>query len=122
MSLFKDGVMRTAGKSALKPFLKSIVLKFYEENSPEAIGNAAVRFFELLHSPSDSLSAIRKTKYEQIVLSDRANIDPSMLPPSPRAAYFHGLQVYHQVKVWRQLKNTDDMPLNWGWRFNYPEG
>ena len=96
--------------------LKSIIHKFYEENFPEEIGNATIRFFELLHSSSDSLSAIRKTKYEQIVLSNRANIDPSMLPPSPRAAYFHGLRVYHQVKVWRELRDTDDMPLNWGWQ------
>ena len=96
--------------------LKSIIRKFYQESSPEEIGNATIRFFELLHSPSDSLSTIRKKKNEQIVLSNRANIDPSSLPPSPRAAYYHGLRVYHQLKVWRELRNSDDMPLNWGWQ------
>jgi hypothetical protein len=91
-----------------------IALQFYEERSPQDIGAATVRFFKLLHSSSDTLSVIRKTKYEQMVLSDRANIEPSPLPPSPRAAYYHGL--YHQVKVWRELKDSDDMPLDWGWQ------
>eukprot|EP00794_Sanderia_malayensis_P008339 gene8339-9236_t len=49
-------------------------------------------------------------------MSGRSNIDPSLLPPSPRAAFYHGLIVYHQVKVWRELKNSDYMPLDWGWQ------
>ena len=73
-------------------------------------------FFELLHSPSEPLSAIRKSKYEHMVLLNRVNIDPSTLPPSPRAAYFHGLRVYHQIKVWRDLRDSDFMPLEWGWQ------
>ena len=64
--------------TAASPALQSLACKFYEETSPEEIGNAKIRFFELLHSPSDPLSAIRKSKYEQIVLSNRANIDPSI--------------------------------------------
>ena len=102
MSLFKDGLMRTAAKSSLKPFLrngtssiepKTGARKFYKETFPEEIKNATIRFFELLHSPSDLLYVIRKSKYEQMVLSNRANIDPSTLPPSPREAYFHELRV-----------------------------
>ena len=105
-------------KIEASPDLQSIVHQFYEEKSPEEIGNATIRFFELLHSPSDPLSVIRKSKYKQMVLSRRANIDPSTLPPSQRAAYFHGLRVYHQVKVWRDLRDSDFMPLNWGWQIN----
>lgn len=55
-------------------------------------------------------------KYEQMVLSDRANIDLSLLPPTPIAAYYHGLRVYHQMKIWQDLKDSDDMPLDWGWQ------
>ena len=51
-----------------------------------------------------------------MVMSDRFNIDPSLLLPSPRAAFYHGLRVYHQVKVCRELKNSDCMPLDWGWQ------
>lgn len=98
------------------PALKLIALQYYKEHTPPEIGAATVQFFELLHSSSDSLPAIRKMKYEQMVLSDRANIDPSLLPPTPRAAYYHGLRVYHQMKVWRDLKDSDDMPLDWGWQ------
>ena len=94
--------------------IQSLVGEFYKENSPEKIGEVTIRLFELLHSPTETLPTIRKKKYEQIVLSNRAVIDPSMLPPSPRAAYYHGLRVYHQLKVWRELRNTDYMPLTWG--------
>ena len=53
-----------------------------------------------------------------MVNSDWAHIDPSVLPPSPRAAYYHGLRVDHQVRIWRCLSDSDLDPLNWGWKFN----
>ena len=96
--------------------LKLIAFQFYEESHPEEIGDAAIQCFELLHSSSETLPVIRKMNYQKMVLSTRANVDPSTLPPSPRAAYFHGLRVYHQVKVWRELKDSDDTPLHWGWK------
>lgn len=82
-----------------------------EQEHPEEIGNAAIRFFEFLHSSSYNLSQIRKQKYEEMVMSDRSKIDPSLLPPSPRAAYYHGLRVYHQVKVWKNFCDTNQEPL-----------
>ena len=51
-------------------------------------------------------------------MESRSNIDPSVLPPSPRAAVYHGLRVYHQIKVWLLLMNTDCDPINWGWEMN----
>ena len=51
-----------------------------------------------------------------MVTSDRSAIDPSLLPPSPRAAFYHGLRVYNHVKVWRDLRDSDYMPLEWGWK------
>ena len=48
--------------------------------------------------------------------SDRANIDTALLPPSPRAAFFHGLRVHHQVIVWKDLRQVDKDPLRWGWK------
>nr|XP_047133400.1 uncharacterized protein LOC124811573 isoform X1 [Hydra vulgaris] len=81
--------------------LKSTADLFYQENiSTDDIGKGAIRFFELLHSPCFNLKQIRKHKYDEMVASDRASIDPALLPPSPRAAYYHGLRVYHQMKVW----------------------
>ena len=49
-----------------------------------------------------------------MVSSDCANIDPALLPVSPKTAYYHGLRVYHQMKVWRNLSDIDLDPLSWG--------
>ena len=38
------------------------------------------------------------------------------MPPSPRAAFFHGLRVHHQVVVWKDLSEVDKEPLRWGWK------
>ena len=51
-------------------------------------------------------------------MESRSNIDTSVLPPSPRAAAYHGLTVYHQIKVWSLLMNTDCEPMNLGWEMN----
>ena len=96
--------------------LRNIADIFYKDNqNPEQIGSATINFFEVLHSPGSSLPEIRKRKYEDMILSSRSNIDPSILPPSPRAAFYHGLRVYHQVKIWLHLLDADFEPLRWGW-------
>ena len=89
--------------------LAQIAKVFYEDGK--------FRFFELLHSsPGDDIHQIRKRKYEEMVMSNRWKIDPSLLPPSPRAAHFHGLRVYHQLKVRIGLHNMDLEPCKWGWK------
>ena len=49
------------------PALKLIALQYYKEHTPPEKAAATVQFFELLHSSSDSLPAIREMKYEQMV-------------------------------------------------------
>ena len=51
-----------------------------------------------------------------MVRADRATMDPSLLPPYPRAAYYHGLRVYHQIKVWKALSDTELEPIQLGWK------
>ena len=51
-----------------------------------------------------------------MVRTDRARIDLSLLPPSPRAAHYHGLRVHHQIKVWKTLSDTYLGPIQWGWK------
>ena len=58
---------------------------------------------------------IRKRRYDEIVRTDGASIDSSLLPPSTTAAYYHGLSVYHQIKVWKALSDNDLEPIQWGW-------
>ena len=97
--------------------LRSIAEQFYtDEMSPNEVGELSIRFFEQIHSPTSTLQQIRKQKYDDMVSTDRTKIDPALLPPSPRAAYYHGLRVYHQVLVWKSLANTDINPLIWGWK------
>ena len=40
----------------------------------------------------------------------------SSLPPSPRAAFYHGLRSYHQVITWRKLLNRHIDSLSQAWR------
>ena len=81
--------------------LSQIANAFYKDDKlPEDIGDATICFFELLNSSQgEELHQIRKRKYEEMVMSNRSKIDPLLLPPSPRAAHFHGLRVYHQLNV-----------------------
>ena len=53
-----------------------------------------------------------------MIMESRSNINPSVLPSSPRAAVYHGLRVYHQIKVWLLLMNTNCDPMKWGWKMN----
>ena len=73
---------------------------FYEEfKAPEEIGNACVYLFEMMYSPSDRLPQNRKRRYDDMVRTDHTKIELSLLTPSSRAAYDHGLRVHHQIKV-----------------------
>lgn len=75
-----------------------------------------MQVFDLLNSPTRTLQQIWRQKYEVMVSADRSKIDPALLSPSPRAAFYHGLMVYHQTQVWRALGDTDTEPLSWDWR------
>ena len=86
---------------------------------PETIGNSSIRLFELLFSNSvanpQPLSQLRRKKYDEMVSSDRKEIDLSVLPPSPRAAFHHSIRVYHQIRVSTALSENDMDALMWGW-------
>ena len=51
-----------------------------------------------------------------MVVSDCSKIDPALLPTSPRALFYHGLRVYHQIAVWKDLNDADKDPLRWVWK------
>ena len=40
----------------------------------------------------------------------------ALLPPSPRVAFFHGVQVHHQIVVWKHLSDVYNEHLRWGWK------
>ena len=114
-------------KTVLQKLIDSAALQetadvFYRKDvSPDTIGQAAIRAVEILFTRSASqmdlgLHKIRRLKYDEMVLSNRRQIEPAELPPSPRAAYFHGLRVYHQVQIWAQLRERDMDPQKWGYQ------
>ena len=115
MSLGKTILIKL--QSSIK--LQNIAQKFYEKcQNPQDIGNTCVTVFEELMGKNQTLSQIRRQKFASLVASDWSNIDPALLPPTPRAAYFHGLRVYHQVQVWECLSKRDMEPEKWGWKFD----
>ena len=74
--------------------LRALARVFYDEGaSVQSIGEATIQIFTLIFSSSttaESIAQIRRRKYEEMVSSTRKNIDPSCMPPTPRAAFFHG--------------------------------
>ena len=49
-----------------------------------------------------------------MVVSHCCKTDPAFLPPSPRAAFYHVLRIYHQVAVWQDLSDVDEDALHSG--------
>ena len=46
-------------------------------------------------------------------------LEPEKLPPTKRAAHFHGLRVHFQIIEWKLLSDDEDCKLNpedWGWK------
>ena len=108
---------KTSGLAKLKDSskLRNIADQFYlEDMSVEDIRNAIIHFFELKHSASSTLQQIRKQKYNDMVAADFLKVDPALLPPSPSAAFYHGLQVYHRIQIWKQLRDVEKDPMRWG--------
>ena len=80
--------------------LQHLSEQFYQARATvNEIGNASIRVFELLYSTTFNLQQIRNSKYDAMAASDLSKIDPALLPPSPRAAFFHGLRVHHQIVI-----------------------
>ena len=48
--------------------------------------------FYILRHPKYNKSG---NKYNVMVAADHSKVDPALFPPSRRAAFYHGLQVYH---------------------------
>ena len=57
----------------------------------------------------------RHSKYLEMVCN--GVILPEKLPPSERAAHFHGFRVHLQVIIWKMLDDESQLdPTEWGWK------
>ena len=119
-AIFNYGKTKILEKSKLSAEVRFEADKFYRKDvDPETIGNSSIRLFELLFANSSkkalALDKLRRQKYDEMVSTSKLDINPSILPPTQRAAYYHGLRVRHQMMVWMQLSDVDLDPLKWRW-------
>ena len=120
--IFRFGKTTIYEKIASSKKLQNLAERFYMDSlSPEDIGDCSIEIFEIIYSTGDekfTLPQLRRSKYEEMVASTRTKIDPSCMPPTPRAAHFHGLRCYHQLQVWLKLLDHDIEPTKWGWELS----
>ena len=62
---------------------------------------------------TDTLGSLRYVKYMKITSSKQKL---GKLPLTERAAYFHSLRVYHQVREWNTLEQNNGLATEWGWK------
>ena len=43
-------------------------------------------------------------------------ISPEKLPPTERAAYFHGLRSHYQIILWSLIDDFEINATEWGWK------
>ena len=50
-----------------------------------------------------------------MVGADRSKVDPALLSPSTREAFYHRLRVCHQIQIWKQLSDVEKDLLRQEW-------
>ena len=77
-------------------------------------GNECVILFKVKqHFVLETISFFRYEKYNEMAC--RGSVLPEKLPPTHRAAYYHGLCVHYQIMCWSGKQMSLD-PMEWGWR------
>ena len=64
--------------------------------------------------PSDNLDYLSYIKYMKYAATSTKTLQPERLPPTERAAFFHGLGVHLQVMIWKSLGQCQNDPCRWG--------
>ena len=87
-----------------------------QSSTQEEIGHAGAKIMTQMYNgkPSDTLTTLRYVKWQQMALKN-TTIEPSLLPPTERAAHFHALRVHLQVMQWITLDLKSEDPKIWGW-------
>ena len=63
----------------------------------------------------ESLARIGHAKSLDIVKKTKKKVNLAILTPSPRAAFFHSLWLYLQMKKWKNLNKKEVERIKWGW-------
>ena len=51
-------------------------------------------------------------------MASKGVIAPERLPPTERAAFYHGLRTHYQIMIWSLIKDFEIDASNWGWLMN----
>ena len=115
-SIYGHGKMRilrllqknSTARTAADQFLKA-------DASQEEIGEAGIALMKLMYwgTLTDTLGSLRYVKYMKLT-SAKQKLEK--LPPTERAAYFHSLRVYDQVREWNTLEENNGVATEWGWK------
>ena len=94
------------GKTKIVQLLKSLdVQKLAEKfgnfaSEQSQIGHAGCEIFKNMYGGKshDTLTTLRHAKFMESVTTTLSPLEPSLLPPTQRAAYYHSLRVHLQVR------------------------
>ena len=77
----------------------------------EQIGEEGIQLFKLMYSCTKDifLNSLRYTKYMDLIVSQNIKVLPEKLPPTERAAYFHSIRVYLQVRKYSGHKSVFEL-------------
>ena len=113
------------GKTKIAQLLKSLdVQKLAEKfgnftSEQSQIGHAGCEIFKNMYGGKlhDTLTTLRHAKFMESVTTTLSPLEPSLLPPTQRAAYYHSLRVHLQVCQWKHFDLHCLKPDEWGWYF-----
>ena len=67
-----------------------------------------------------TFDSLRFEKFHQKLASSSTAVAPETLNPTPSAASFHPLRVYHQVQYWTGQEDLET--TQWAGNFNFKKG
>lgn len=119
-SPFKQGkvkVLKCIAKSSVARDSAEIFLDM--EATSAMISTAGQQFLVSLYggTSNETLTQLRFHTYMRMTATVARPL-PELLPPSIRAAHYHCLRVYLQVRQWNTLSVQGTDPLLWGWSLN----
>ncbi|KAG1665078.1 hypothetical protein GQR58_019552 [Nymphon striatum] len=111
----KSSFLNLVKKSKIIQLVSETICDYWATQSD--VGDASMKAFVELYggNSASSLKQLRYSKYLDMIC--KGVLQPEKLPPTERAAYYHGLRVHVQVIEWQMLDEASNLdPKEWGWK------
>ena len=98
--------------------IQEIAGYFCSADTQDKVGELGIELFTLLFAEAckeRTLTTIRFHKYQTMIAQSNI-LQPQRMPPTIRAAHFHSLRVFLQIKQWMNLDTEVLDPCSWGWQ------